>query len=155
MDIKKEYDVFVKKYKLPSYEGLDKEFELLYFQNVIEIKYPLRFVRRRILDKINWFLGFLQGLIQPNPGSLISLEESRFFTQEEKDKVVALIKKLIILQREGLLLDIDSDEKKDSEFIKEAFDKWMKHKKEIFSINVKIKEGWESEVKEERGQYFG
>ena len=90
MNLKSKYEKLQKKYNLPEYEELDENFELLYFQQIAEIKYPLRFVRRRILDKINAFIGLLQNIINPNPVSLISLEESKFFSEAEKNEIILL-----------------------------------------------------------------
>lgn len=156
MNIKEEYERFVKKYNLPSYEKLDNEFELLYFTNIIEISHLLRFVRRRINDRIAAFTALLHGFLQPNPGSLINLEEANFLNEDEKKKVLVLIKELMDLERKNSLLDINFDEKKDAEFIKEAVNKWFELKKEIFKILNKVKNGWEAKVKEEgKEHYFG
>lgn len=156
MEIKHEYEGFVKKYKLPSYEELDNEFELLYFTNIIEISYVLRFVRRRINDRLSAFTSILQGFLQPNPGSPINLEESSFLDENEKKKIVILIRELMNIERMNTLLDLDFDEKKEAEFIKNAVNKWFELKKEILELLKKVKKGWESKVSEESKEpYFG
>ena len=156
MAFKERYEELSKKYKLPSYEELDNEFELLYFQNIMEISFPLRYVRRRIGDRVNWFIGFFQGILNPNPSSLINLEESKFFSKEDKDKIVSLVKEMVIFERENLMLDLAQDEKKDAEFIKKGIEKWAEFKKEIEPYCVKLKEGWKAETsEEEKEEYFG
>src|SRR3989344_7570437 len=110
MNLKDEYEKLKKKHKLPNYEELDNEFELLYVAKLEEIKFPLRFIRRRINDKIAWFCNMLQNIIQPNPGSLISLEESKFFSDEDRKKMIVLLKELMHMERESVLLDIEYDE---------------------------------------------
>ena len=156
MEIKKAYEKLKIKYNLPEYEELDEEFELLYFQRIIEIKYILRFVRRRIVDKLNSYVNFLQNILNPNPSSLISLEESKFFSQEEREEIIALIKEMVIVERKSLELDINHNEKKDAEFIKYGFMKWGELRNKIAKMCDKLKEGWESEIKEESEKhYFG
>ena len=156
MDLRKEYDQYKKKYNLPRYDELDDEFELLYFHAIEEIKFPLRFVRRRIIDKFSGFIHFLHGILQPNTGSLISLQESRFFTDKEKDEIGKIIKEMIKFERKSILLDIEHDEKKDADFIIEGLKKWKIIKKKIYSYAEKAEDGWSKEVKEDKkGHYFG
>ena len=156
MNLKEEYEKLRKVYKLPSYEFLDREFELLYVTKLEEIKFPLRFIRRRINDKIAWFCNMLQNIIQPNPGSLISLEESKFFSDEDRKKMIDLLKELMYMERESVLLDIDYDKKKDSEYISDALEKWNSIKKEISKFSDKLKKGWKEEIKKEsKEEYFG
>ena len=156
MDIKHEYGLLAQKYTLPSYDELDKEFEFLYFTPVSEIRFVSRFVRRRICDRISMFAHTLQGLLQPNPTSFISLEESSFLTDEDKNKASLLIKELMSLSRESSLLDINFDEKKDAYFIREAYASVKKIRNDLFSLLGKVKHGWETKVKEESDErYFG
>jgi len=157
MDIKSRYEKLREKYGLPSYEELDEEFELLYFHNILEINYPLRFIRRRIMDKISAFVHFFQNILNPTPGNLIAMEENSFLTKDEKDEITSLVKNMIILERESLLLDINHDEEKDAEFIKKAASKWEKYRVKVGTYTNKLREGWNSKVKEEdkEEQYFG
>ena len=156
IEIKKEYEQLRKKHNLPSYEELDNEFELLYFSPVIEVNYVLRFIRRRITDKLKGFVNFFHGIINPNPSNLISLQESKFIPQEEKEKISELINEIMVLDSKSILLDLEQSEKNDAEFIKEALKRWSKMKKTITNYVSKIKEGWESDIKEEeKSHYFG
>ncbi len=156
MDLKEEYEKLRKNYKLPSYEDLDREFELLYVAKLEEIKFPLRFIRRRITDKLSWFCNMMQNIIQPNPGSLISLEESKFFSDNDRAKIINLLKELMYFERESLILEVYFNEKDDVEFINNIFDIWDKTKKEIKFITDILKKGWKKEMKkEEKEHYFG
>ena len=156
MNLKEDYEKLKKTYKLPNYEDLDKEFELLYVTKLEEIKFPLRFIRRRMNDKIAWFCNMLQNIIQPNPGSIIGLEESKFFSSEDREKMIKLLKELMYIERESLILDVEYDEKKDVEYISNVFNKWGKIKKEICNFSEILKKGWKEEIrKESKEQYFG
>ncbi|MFH1592823.1 MAG: hypothetical protein ABIB47_05645 [Candidatus Woesearchaeota archaeon] len=156
MDLKSDYEKLSKKYDLPDYEELDNYFEFLYFQKLIEIKFPLRFVRRRIFDKVNSYIGFLQNIISPNPQSLISLEESKFFTEEEKNEMIILLKDMMRLERKNLLMDLQSSEDEQAEFIKEAYAAWKGYKDKIYALSEKLKDTWSSETKaEKRSSIFG
>ncbi len=157
MDLKKEYETLAKKYKLPDYENLDREFELLYVMDIKEIKYVLRFIRRRINDKVAWGCTMVQSILQPNPGSLVNLQESNCFTKEDKQKLFSLLKAMMLLERRSLLLDIHLNEKEDAGFVTEAFKQWQLFKEEIFWAAEKMHDHWKNveEEKRPRDQYFG
>jgi len=156
MEIRKEYDKLKEKYGLPSYDELDSEFELFYIQNIMEIRYPLRFIRRRLRDKAVGFANFLQGLLQPNPASLISLEESKFFTDDDKKKIGDLVRNLMKWESRNIFLDVEHDEKSDAEFIKGFYKEWINLKKEIKKVCNILEDGWTKGMEEEKkGHYFG
>lgn len=156
MNLKEEYEKLRKLHKLPNYEDLDKEFELLYISGLEEIKFPLRFIRRRITDKISWFCNMLQNILQPNPGSLISLEESKFFSDADREKLISLLKELMYFERQSLMLEVNFNEKEDVEFVNDVFTKWGKIRKEISYFAEKLKKGWKEELKkEEKEPYIG
>ena len=156
-DVKKEYESLKKKYNLPDYDSIDNEFELLYIGEIKEIKFPLRFIRRRINDKIALICNIVQTLIQPNPGSIINLQESVFLSKEDKLRYTHLLKDLMETERTSLRLDFDFDERKDAVFIKEALKKWTEYKQEIVKLTDKLIEGWKKlEIKkEQKDRYFG
>ncbi len=154
MDLKKIYEEYEKKYKLPKYGLLDNEFELLSVSTFVEINYPLRFIRRRIVDKIDYIMGVLQEILQPDIGSLVSLEESKFFSDEDKTKIVEIIKKLMVFQRRSLILDVEFNLEDDVRFILEVFELWMKIKKEISIVFTDFVVGWKKEIKEEKKEHY-
>lgn len=156
IDLKKEYDGLKKKYGLPDYDKLDNEFEFLYVGQIIEIKFPLKFIRRRINDKLAFFCSMLQGVLQPNPGSLVSLQESKFLEQKDLEKTMNLLKELMFVERQSLLLDISYSEKEEAEFVKDVFKKWPEIKESVSDLFQKIKDGWKKEMKEKGAKnYFG
>ena len=158
MELKEGYEKLRKKYSLPDYEELDSVFEFLYFGPILEIKFPLRFIRRRICDKINSYVILFQNIIYPNPASLISIEESKFFSEEEKRKIADLLKDLISLLRESVLLDLEHQEKKDAKFITGVFNEWKSLAHSIYFFSELLKRGWEQKTRgeEEREKhYFG
>src|SRR3989344_4901891 len=95
-DLPKIYETLQKKHTLPSYHDLNNEFELLYVSaNLISLDFPLRFIRRRIADRIANVVNYLQALLQPNPGSLVLMRESSFFNGDEKGKMRALLQQML------------------------------------------------------------
>ena len=157
-NLRENYSKLASRFSLPPYEELDKDFELLYARELFEINRPLVFVRRRICDKIGWTCGMLQGLIQPNPGSMLSIEESSFFTKEEKqENFVKLLKNLMYFTRKSITLDLESTDEEEAEFIKEICNRWNEVKPEIKTIAEQLKEGWKNdkESKKESHNHLG
>ena len=154
-DLKKRYNEIAKKKNLPSWEELDSEYELGHIGPIMEVSFPLRFVRRRIGDRFAWAANFLQGLLQPNPSSVVSMQESKFFTELDRKKVVELLKGLMHLERINLSLDIANNDEDSVKWIKDAHKKWVESKKDLTNLTEKMKTGWKEEVKAGKGAYFG
>jgi hypothetical protein len=148
--IKSQYPPLAQKYKLPSYEELDQEFELLYIREVCEIARPLSFIRRRINDKIGWVCNMLQALLQPNPSSLVNMKEASFLTREEKEQCQKLLKELMSLERYSLSLDVETSEQNDAEYIKTGITSWKAAKPIIRAITQHLHQGWKQETKREK-----
>jgi hypothetical protein len=81
--------------------------------------------------------------------------EVKSFNEEEKKKINDFYKKLMEFERESLSLDVNPDEKKDSEFINNLFRLWKKFKEEMIQVTKKMKESWHLEEKEQKDNYFG
>ena len=156
-NLKERYSKLSNEFSLPSYEELNNEFELLYIKELFEINRPLVFIRRRIIDKLGWVGAMLQGIIQPNPGSLLSMEESSFFTKEEKDDLIKTLKDLMFYKRKSINLDLESKDVEEAEFIKESLKKWAELKPRIKEISLQLKNGWKKEKvsKKVNNNYMG
>ena len=150
-NLKERYKKLQQEFSLPSYEVLDNEFEFLYVREIFEISRPLVFIRRRIYDKLGWACSMLQGIIQPNPGSIISIEESSFFTKEEKQKdIINLLKDLMYYERLSGDLDLYSTDEQEAKLIKEMFSKWKEVRPKIKNITSKLTEGWKNQKDESK-----
>tara|TARA_Y100000310_G_scaffold144893_3_gene144249 strand:+ start:59774 stop:60247 length:474 start_codon:yes stop_codon:yes gene_type:complete len=144
-----------KQFKLPSYNELNEEFELLYISQIAAIDFPLRFVRRRILDKINVSCNFFQAILQPNPNSLISMREASFYSKDNKEVMFDLLKECMQLSRSSLLLETKSSNNDEAEYIKSALKLWNKIRPEYTKFARKLSDGWmKKEVKKEKESYF-
>lgn len=154
-DLKERYLVLQKKYKLPSFEDLNNEFELLSLPPLEEIAKPLSFIRRRISDRIAWACNLLQTLLQPNLGSFITMYEAGLFDKTEKNTISQLLRDLMILERESLCIDMDGTEEQDAQYILSVMKVWPQHKKELRKISEKMKQGWREERKPTQSSYLG
>ncbi|MBS3144949.1 hypothetical protein J4208_05190 [Candidatus Woesearchaeota archaeon] len=157
-DLPKAYEALQKKYTLPAYHDLNNEFELLYISaSLVSLDFPLRFIRRRMADRIGNAVNYLQALLQPNPGSLVLMRESSFFSSDEKLKIGDLLQQMIALERTSFVLDLQGDEKQDAHYIHETFKQWISLKKIYATFIARLPEHWkqQEEKKPTKNPYVG
>ena len=152
MGLKEQYQKLAKKHKLPSFNSLNNEFEII---SIEETKFLFREIRRKITEKIELYVKVLDGLLHPEAG-LCELLECRVFSDEDKSEMFALYKKLMFLDRLSIESAIDEDDKKSSDFINEVWNQWDDVKKKFLPIAKKMKGSWlkDTDIKEELG-YMG
>jgi len=152
--LKEAYEILRKKYNLPNFDDLNNEFEISSIKKP-SIEFLLRIIRRRITDKLAMFCNILQSLIMPNTGSAVNLHEIKFFTEDDRVKIEKLLSDMMYLERKSLLLDINSEEKVEAEFLKTAMGYWPGFSLEMMRIVDKMSSGWKTEEKIDKTQYFG
>ncbi len=152
MKIKEEYEKLRKKYKLPEFKEIDNEFEITIIEHE---EFLLREIRRKITEKIELYTKVLDRLLQPET-VLSDMYECKIFSDEEKDALFKLFKRLMFFDRFSIETSIDENDKKSAEFINNIWKEWDKIKKELSSFIKKLKEGWlkETKIKEEL-RYLG
>ena len=141
------------KYKLPSFEDLDKELDLSGGESE---RFPLIHVRNRLADKINFWLDLLESILSPDPSRTSALHETRYFGDTDRNKVFALYKRLMVLDRCLVEAAVTSDEKLDARVLKDIWSQWDGLKTEVLEIVVKMKESWQKELaRDENLGYLG
>lgn len=150
--VKKLYESLRRKYKLPSFDELDAEFEI----SAIEAETALlREVRKQISEKVGNVSSLVEEVLQPDT-NLVSLYESRVFDEDEKKRLFELYKRLMVVDRTLAELMVANDEKLDAAFIKSFTAEWKKLKPELVKFINKLKESWEKETEEgESAGYMG
>jgi len=151
-ETKKKYEELADKYKLPSFDSLNKDFEI---STIEETEFLLREIRRKIIEKLENYIKLLEGILHPEAG-ICDMYECGAFSDEEKNKLFELYKKIMFLNRFSAETSIDEDDSKSSNFIKKAFEQLNNIKKELLPMIKRMKEGWleEKKVKTELG-YLG
>jgi len=142
-EVKKKYEDLQKKYKLPSFDNLNNEFEI----STIEEKYfLLREIRRKIIEKIEDYIKLIENILYPET-NLCDTYECAVFSDEEKNEMFSLYKKLMFFNRFSTETSIGEDDKKSSEFINEIWNQWNDIKKELSIYIKRLKESWLKEIK--------
>ena len=153
-NIEKEYNDLVAKFGLPSFNKLNSEFEI---SSIEKHDFLLRNVRRKMHEKLEFFSKAVESIIHPSGESIVSSYESDFFSDEEKNSLASLHKKLLIFERRSSLLEIGSSDENEVIFINDLFNEWDNIKSSINGVINKLITEWtnESSDNESEGKYFG
>lgn len=151
--IEAEYNKLCKKFKLPKFEEIDREFEISTLENE---RFLINNILRRIVEKLEVYTEAIGNLVHPDASSLTSMYEIRYFSDDEKNDMYKLFKKLMKINREIVELLLDADEKKEADFLNGFFNEWLNMKNDLKAYISKMKESWEKEstIEEDLG-YFG
>jgi len=137
-ELKKEYEKIEKKYSLPSFKELNKDFQI---EKIAEYETDclLREVRKFMADKFLNYLRFVESVLHPVNAPIFIFSIIKSIGSEEKRKFEEIYKKLAGIEIKLIEVDIDSSEEKEAEFIKKSYDMWQGIKKEILEIIESIK----------------
>lgn len=151
--IEEEYNKLCKKFKLPKFEEIDREFEISTLENE---RFLINNILRKIVEKLEVYTEAIGNLVHPDASSLTSMYEIRYFSDDEKNDMYKLFKKLMKINREIVELLLDADEKKEADFLNGFFNEWLNMKNDLKVYISKMKESWEKEstIEEDLG-YFG
>ena len=152
-EIEQGYNKLRKKYKLPKFNEIDSEFEI---SNLESARFLIKNILRRIEEKLEFYIEVIGNLVHPDASSLSTMYEVRYFSDDEKNDVYMLFKKLMKANRSIIELVLVSDEKKQTDFLKGFLNEWQDMKKELINHIGKMKDSWEKEstIEEDMG-YFG
>ena len=149
---KKRYESLRKKYKLPTLEELDSEFEISSLESET---FLLREIRNKLGEKIRDVCGLVGEVLHPE-ANLADLYESRIFDEPEKQRLFELYKRLMVADRQTAELSVQNDEKLDAAFIRDFSQEWTKMKPELVKFIRRLRESWEKDTEQgEAAGYMG
>ena len=153
-NLKKDYKIIQKKYHLPEFEKLNKDFNIEKSAET-ETDYLIREVRRLIAEKFSNYLRFVETLLNPinAPMSIFSIVKT--LGTEEKNKLTEIYKKLLKNEIEHLELEISFSEEKEAKFINESYKMWLEIQKDFIEVIKAIKKNWDNKLEGNKKGYFG
>ena len=148
-----EYNKLCKKFKLPKFDEIDSEFEISSLENE---KFLIKNILKKILEKLEFYIDLIDSVIHPDAASLGSMYEIKSFSDDEKNNIYKLFKKLMKNDRNIMILVLENNEKEQADFLNKFFVEWSNTKKELASYLSKMEGSWEKEttIQEDLG-YFG
>jgi hypothetical protein len=152
-ELKAKYIVFEKKYKLPSFNSLNEDFEIE--KITLESDLVLRVIRKLMMDKIIGFLNFFERL-STNPSGMprIYFPYIKAMNADDKaqiDKIYDALGEVNLLSFE---LEISFNEKQEAEMIKRIFVTWNALKPDLLKVVKRIEHPDNHTAKKEKS-YFG
>ncbi|MBI2646922.1 hypothetical protein HYW99_00425 [Candidatus Woesearchaeota archaeon] len=152
-EIEKQYNELKKRLKLPEFKELDFEFEI---SGIEDTNFLLREIIRRIAEKLDFYATMLEEILQPDTSNLYAMHETKYFDDDNKNKMYDLYSKLMNLSRQSIEAILEHDENKEAQFITTIFNEWTNLKKYLLKYVKKMKESWQTEIniKEDLG-YLG
>lgn len=153
-EIKKQYEEIKKKYNLPSFDDLNKEFGIERVQEQ-ETEYLLREIRKYVADKLQGYGRFAEGVLHPVNGTILVFSFIKAMTSEEKEKLSNIYKKIARLEIDLLGIEADYSEEKEAQFVKEGYEIWQEIKKEFLEILEVVKSNWDNKFEVNGKGYFG
>ncbi len=153
-EVKKRYKELEKKYNLPPFEELNKNF---YIEKIAdsETDFLTREIRRFISDKVYNYLRFVETLINPANAPMFIFAAIKLLTPDDKKKLGEIYQKLSEIDLDLIRLDISSTEEEDVKFIMNALASWNQIKSDLSGIVKKINIVPEDKEEKNSGGYFG
>jgi hypothetical protein len=153
MDIEKSYKELAKKYKLPEFSMLDREFEISTIENDT---FLLREIISKIADKIEFYTILLNNILHPDNGQLGLMHECRFFDDERKKSVLELYGVFMKFDRRSVLVSLSGKEDENAKFISDFAREWPTLKEKLKEIVTVMHNAWSEDLAmNERLGYFG
>lgn len=152
--LKKEYSILQKKYNLPAFSAMNEDF---YIEKIAENETEMltREIRRMVGDRLANYMRFIENLINPVNVPMFVFSVVKMINQEDKKKLSETYRELIKNEIIFLARDLEFDEKKEADFIKESFELWQNIKKDLSPVLARLETNWGSKAEENSRGYFG
>lgn len=152
--IKEKYSEYQKKFSLPEFHELNKEFGIEKAED--ETEFFLREIIKVMIDKFQNYMRFLEGLLNPSGNSLFAFSIIKLIDNGNKQKLSDAYKKISEIELKIILLDIESDENTEAEFINYSYKIWKEIKKNLLDVMKKVEENYNAKPEgENKKGYFG
>ncbi len=138
-NVKKEYEVLQKKYKLPSLDDLQKTFM---FTNIETCNPLLTGVRVHITEKIDYFLSLLQEFLNPDT-EITNIYEYKSLDEKSKLEIFNIYKRMMAYSRQSNILFLTYDETEEAVFIKNVYNNWSDISKILKKHLLSLQKEWE------------
>ena len=152
--LKKDYTKLRSRYKLPSFQELNEEFDI---EKVAEHETDClaREIRKTIMDKAIAYLRFVEMLLNPSNAPLFFFGLVKGITNADKKLMEKLYEKLGEYEIDVIELDSNYEEKKEAEFISRIIVEWKDIKEEMMELAGVLRRNWNQKSKKDEKGYLG
>jgi len=152
--LKKEYEILRNKYALPDFKSLNEDFHIEKIAES-ETEIPIREVRKFMADKMMNYMRFLENILNPVNAPLFIFSLIKLLNSEEKKLISEIYKKLMKKEIQFIELDLEFNEEKEAEFIKNSYEFWQGIKKDMLKIMGNINKKGDDKFEVNDKGYFG
>ena len=152
--LKQDYSILEKEYNLPSFDELNEDFNIEKIAES-ETEILVREVRKFMGDKMLNYMRFIENLLNPVNVPMFIFSIIKLLDAEEKKGLSEIYKEFMKKEIQFIELDLEFNEKKEAEFIKNAYEFWQGIKKDILKIIDKINKKWDNKFELNNKGYFG
>ena len=154
--LRKAYRVLEKKYKLPEFDLLNRDFQIEKIADS-ETEYLLREIRKMISAVLTNYLRFVEIVLHPVNVPMFIFSIVKSLGKDELSRFKEIYKKLARKEIELIRLDLTYDEKGEVDFIKDSCKIWQGVKKDILDVIKTIEKNWDNkiELNGKGNNYFG
>ena len=151
--MKEAYLKLQKEFDLPPFEGMDQEFEIT---SIEAETFLIREILKRMENRLDYLSSILEEILQPSPESVTQMHECRYVTNEEKERLFAIFKRLQYWLRAIVEAHVRAEDKKSAQLINDINTEWKQIKEQSLPFISRLKESWklDDELKE-YVEYFG
>jgi hypothetical protein len=154
--LKKQYEEFRRRYKLPPFSQLNEDFEIEKLQEA-ETEFLLRGIRRTMMEKIVAIMRFFELILNPvaaeAPAPMFVFALLKEIKPEIRKLAEQIYKEFAVYEVLSVNLDIEYNEKEEAKFIADIAARWQQLKTDLKRITKSLSATWE--VKEKERGYFG
>lgn len=152
--LKKEYEKLKARYNLPSFQDMNKDFEIEKLQER-ETDLLIREVRRLMVEKNSAYLRFIEMFMNPGNAPMFFFSLVKNMDHVDKKVLEELYGEIGKFEILSLKLDNEYNEEKESEFIKKFYKDWQEIKKKFGEVLKVLEESWDKKAERKEKGYLG
>lgn len=153
-ELKKDFASLQKKYKLPSFQQLNEEFDIEKIAER-ETECLLREIRKAVMEKVIAYLRFIEMLLNPSNAPIFFFALIKGLTSQDKRILERIYERLGSFEIDVIELDCRYSEKEEAEFIKRIFKEWKYIGEEILKLVEILRRNWNQKSRENHRGYLG
>jgi len=151
--LKEGYSKVQGKYKLPSFDELNRDFKIEKIAE-IETDFLVREIRDHLSESLVNFARFVEAILNPQNVPMFLYPIIKAMDEDDKKKLTNLHEKISTLEIQAMKL-INYSEEKEAEFVKNAFEFWQEVKKEFSEFIGSVEKKIKKDSKKTSKNYFG
>lgn len=151
------YQRLAKKYPaLPEYTTYNAYVETSFLSyDIYDDKLIARFFRKLLERRVESLASMFQTILFPNSQSLVAMEESSFFNEDDKKQIAEMMRQCMILYRTCSTLNFTYKEAEECAKITELMDFLVHNQPFIDGILDKVKNTWSVKDENKKMNYMG